>query len=96
LRTSARQVYGLTTTLKKEGRKQAYSQQEKGTLVPHRDPPHTEWTEDQLLRDIAELEAALAKYASRHDAETEWARTLVIKALESRRKLLAALRSKRR
>jgi hypothetical protein len=63
-------------------------------LVRYRKPAHAEWTEDQLLRDIAELETALAKYASRHDTETDWAKTLVVKALESRRGLLAQLRGK--
>lgn len=53
---------------------------------------HVDWTEERLSNEITELQAALDRHARAKDPETRWARTLVRRCLEDRRRMLAALR----
>jgi len=52
-----------------------------------------DWSEQVLLRQIAELEASLGSSPQDRDTQPNWPRFLVRKSLEHRRKLLAAIRS---
>ena len=55
------------------------------------DSVHVNWTEDRLLQEIADLEMSLAEQESLGDSEPEWQRLLLVKSLENRRRMLAAL-----
>ncbi len=50
------------------------------------------WTEELLKREIRELEQALAHQRTKGTPEKRWKWTLIVKSLEDRRRILAALR----
>jgi len=56
---------------------------------------HVDWTEERLSNEITELQAALDRHAQAEDPETRWARTLLRRSLEDRRRMLATLRRTR-
>jgi hypothetical protein len=55
------------------------------------DSVHVNWTEDRLLREIAELEMSLAEEAVPKGSEPDWRRFLITHSLENRRRMLSAL-----
>ena len=60
------------------------------------DAVHVNWTEDRLLQEIADLEMSLAEQDILGDSDRDWRRFLLIKSLENRRRMLAALTGQRR
>lgn len=55
------------------------------------DTVHVNWTEDRLLREIAELEMSLAEEVVLKGSEPEWRHRLITHSLENRRRMLSAL-----
>jgi len=55
------------------------------------DSVHVSWTEDRLLREIAELEMSLAEEAVPEGSEPDWRHFLITHSLENRRRMLSAL-----
>ena len=53
---------------------------------------HIHWSKELLEREIHELEQALAHQGPKGSPGKRWKWTLIVKSLEDRRRMLAALR----